>query len=253
LFKEVMSKPHTTPTPIQERVKDLAELKQMSETLWPRDKEDNMGDAVMDAAGDMGPKWLRPYLPVVIPVLTGLAQSFLTPRPSPPAPVQYPVQPQTGYPQPPVQFPTGPTPNAPLIPTPIGPNQLTNPAVVPQLGPVSVPGMPPEVSNLLHTIKDPLLVHISDVDKTGTDFAGWFIDGYGMPTHNQIIAFGHGALFQAVCAYPPIAGELSNMRMPEKRVREFVAEFCNPKWDNESVEGEQGNGVGTVPTTIPVA
>ncbi len=112
--------------------------------------------------------------------------------------------------------------------------------------------MDPQVAALLGMIRVPFLTQIQDLDLTGTDFAGWFVDGFGMPTHNQIVAFGPDALFGAICSYPPIANDLAAMQMPEKRVREFVAEFCDPKWEGVTDDGK-GAVADAIITPEPVA
>lgn len=246
LFKEVMSKPQTTPTPIQERVKDLAELKQMSESLWPREKDDDSGDAIVDAASEMGPKWLRPYMPLLIPVLTGLAQGFMAPRPPSPGPAavypppyqpQYPPPGQPSYTQ--HQTFTGPPQSVVPIPAP-GPVAVPQPQPGAMAGVPGVPGvptdMPPQVLKLMQMIEVPFINFVTSIKLSGTDFADWFVDGTNMNTYDQVASFGPDALFQAIASYPPIAQELVRLQMPEKRVRDFVAEFCNPKWGEETTQ-----------------
>jgi hypothetical protein len=239
LFKEVMSKPQATPTPIQERVKDLAELKQMSESLWPREKDDDSGDAIVDAASEMGPKWLRPYMPLLIPVLTGLAQGWMAPRPSPGPVAAYPPQPQYQPQYPPPQhqppFPGQPQFTAPA-PAP-GPVAVPQPQPAAMAGVPGVPAdMPPQVLKLMQMIELPFMNFITSIKLTGTDFADWFVDGTNMNTYDQVAAFGPDALFGAIASYPPIAQELVRLQMPEKRVRDFVTEFCNPKWGEETAQ-----------------
>jgi hypothetical protein len=239
LFKEIIAKPQTTPTPIQERVKDLAELKQMSESLWPREKDDDSGDAIVDAASEMGPKWLRPYMPLLIPVLTGLAQGWMAPRPSPGPVAAYPPQPQYQPQYPPPQH----QPQFPGQPQFTAPAPAPGPVAVPQPQPAAmagVPGvpadMPPQVLKLMQMIELPFMNFITSIKLTGTDFADWFVDGTNMNTYDQVAAFGTDALFGAIASYPPIAQELVRLQMPEKRVRDFVTEFCNPKWGEETAQ-----------------
>ena len=237
IVENSLNRPLSQPTPITERVKDLRELKDMSETLWPREKDsDDVGDAVGDAAGELAPKWLRPFIPIITPLAMGLAQAFLSPRPGAPVqyPPQYPPQPQPGanpYPPPPVQFP-GPVSAPGPGPQPV-PTAPQSQPVNPPTGPMPVPGMPAEVANLLFMIQGPFLNMIGDPQMSGTEFAGWFQDGFGVVAHNQVIAFGPEALFTAIASYPPIANELLAARMPEKRVRDFINEFCDPKWEDE--------------------
>jgi len=237
MMKESLNRPQAQPTPIVDRIKDLKDLREISRDLFG-DKEEatGMGDAVGDAAGELAPKWLRPFIPIITPLAMGLAQAFLSPRPGAPVqyPPQYPPQPQPGanpYPPPPVQFP-GPVSAPGPGPQPV-PTAPQSQPVNPPTGPMPVPGMPAEVANLLFMIQGPFLNMIGDPQMSGTEFAGWFQDGFGVVAHNQVIAFGPEALFTAIASYPPIANELLAARMPEKRVRDFINEFCDPKWEDE--------------------
>lgn len=243
MVKENMNRPQLQPTPIVDRIKDLKDLREISRDLFGEKEESGpgLGDVAADAAGDMAPKWLRPFVPMLVPLVTGIAQAFMS-RPGPvpvqqqqPYPYPYPGYPPNQYPPPVAQYPPAPVqfPNQGPAPVQIPPMQ---PQAQPQnITQTQVPGMDPQVSALLGMIRVPFLTQIQDQDLTGTDFAGWFVDGFGQDTHDQIVKFGPDALFAAICSYPPIANDLAAMAMQEVKVRQFITEFCYPKWDNEQV------------------
>lgn len=232
LIDKAIARPSQQPTPMTERIKDLREMKEMSETLWPRDKEkdDDVVDGVADAAGELGPKWLRPFIPMLVPVVAGLAQAFMAPKQQPMMPQyqpQYQPQPQQMYPP---QYQPNPFPSQQMGSV-LPPQQVHQPQPMPA---AQVPAMPPEVLRLMQMIEIPFLKHIKDPNMTGTDFAGWFIDGFDQTTFDQVVVFGPEALFQSICAYQPIAMDLYNAGMAEVRVRSFIGEFCAPRWEPET-------------------
>jgi hypothetical protein len=226
MFKESLNRPQAQPTPIVDRIKDLKDLREISRDLFGDNKEEA---TIADAAGDLAPRWMRPFIPLIAPLATGLLQAFMAPKPMGAPPVQFPQQQQGIYPPPPpVQFPQQFQPNP-------------GPVAVPQPQPQAQTQMPPQVLKLMQMIELPFLKQIQNPAMTGTDFAGWFVDGIDLATYEQVATFGPEALFQAICAYPPITEELVRVNMPESRVRSFLAEFCDPKWENE-----EGREPGTV-------
>lgn len=207
-------------------------------------------DAVTDTIADAAPKWMRP----ILPILPGLAQGlmgWLQTRNQQPQltyyqtadgrilPIAIPqVMPQPQQIQaPPMQW-NGPT----------RPQQQFGPQPVPS--PASAPAQDP-IYALLSSITIPLLNNLQ-VNGTGTDFADWFIGGYGQDVYDDVSQLGPDTLFQAVSTFPPITSNPIYAQTPVEQVQKFITEFCDPNWPDEG-EGEgNGAGVGTEPGTGPV-
>lgn len=208
-------------------------------------KEDAGEDAVVDAVADAAPKWMRPFLPI----LPGLAQgvlAYLQQRGQQPQPAYYQtpdgrilpmMQPQVIQPQQQIQAPPMQWNGPGVRSTQFGPQPVPSPASAPDTDPIY---------QLLQSITIPLLNNLQ-VNGTGTDFADWFVGGYGQAVYEDVVQLGPETLFTAISTFPPINTNPIYGQVPVERVREFVTEFCDPKWDEEGDEPEKVSEPGTGP------
>ena len=97
---------------------------------------------------------------------------------------------------------------------------------------------------LLSSITVPLLNNLQ-VDGTGSDFADWFVGGYGQQVYDEVAQLGPDMLFQAISTFPPIITNPIYTQTPTEKVQAFITEFCDPKWEEE--EGGVGAGAGSDP------
>ncbi len=219
------------------------------------DKEEGEGTA-MDAVADAAPKWMRPILPLI----PGLAQgviSWLQMRQAQPQPTYVQMAdgrimpiavPQVIPPQQQIQAGPGYMPNP--IRSPYGPQPVPSPTTNPAQS-------PDPIYTLLSSIAMPLLNNLQ-VNGTGTDFADWFIGGYGQQMYEDVMQLGPDTLFQAINTFPPIATHPIYVQVPVEQVQAFVTEFCDPKWPEEGDEEEgatagagTGTGTGSGPGPVP--
>lgn len=215
-------------TSVKEGVAALREMRDVVNEFSGGEKDSN---PIEEAAADLGPKWLRPILPIAIPLIGQLAQAFFASR-MPPGTGNMPGMPQQPMPfPPPMQHNPGPGsgPN---------PGQAPGPALV--QAPSSIPGLPPEVVQILQRIDFTLVDFLTDHESNGADFAEWFIQGFGVGTFEQIRGMGEQAILGALYAYPPIATPLANI--PQLNVQAFVKEFVNVKLEEGPTEPEAATG-----------
>lgn len=209
------------------------------------DKEE--GNDVVDAVADAAPKWLRPILPLI----PGLAQGvigWMQMRQQAPQPTYYqtadgrvlPFSPPQPMPQPQQQIQSGPVPVRPI--QQFGPQPVPNPTTNPAQDPIYA---------LLSSITIPLLNNLQ-VNGTGTDFADWFVGGYGQDVYEDVAQLGPDTLFAAISTFPPIVTNAIYAQTPVDQVQKFVTEFCDPKWPDEGEgEGTEG-GIGKGPESGPI-
>lgn len=140
-------------------------------------------------------------------------------------------------------------------------------AIPPTAQPIPGVNLPPQVVDLLSSIRVSLLNHLKDSlndEADGTHFADWFIGGWGEPAFNTVASFGEDQLLQAMYLYPPIAQFLSptaedmqdpggngEVRFGQARLRKFVHEFITWKpsmagggQEDDGGGGESSAGVG---------
>ena len=151
--------------------------------------------------------------------------------PGPGYPPQAPgYSPQAPYAPPQQQWapPGGPVPNPPgpqLVPGPRHPLATLDPSQ-----------FTPELSQLLSSIAVPLQIHLSE-EVDGTEFANWFMGGYGEATHQEIAALGPDVVVGALYSHPATLQSVQSFT-PEK-VRVFVEEFLNPQFDEQTPQVEE--------------
>ncbi len=213
----------------------MKKMKEMTDEIAGSGKEPSVAEDVADAAG--APKWLVRFAPLMQQGLS-VVDTFLRMRSGQaqtPPPQQYQQQPG-GYPPPQWNGPGPqyqPQPQAPMpMPNPPGPQlvQARHP-----LGTLDYTQFTPELAQLLSSIAVPLAMHLSDDQMTGTDFAEWFMGGFGDATHAQIAAFGENVV-AALYSYPPTLQAIQGF--PPEQVQAFVAEFLNPQFEDEASDGE---------------
>ena len=240
-------------TPVGEAIKGALEYRKLLRELREDDEDKGLGGAAMAAAGEVAPKWLAPLLPYA-PLVGNMLQGFFQTRPAAPMPMPGPgagsgMPMQQGYPGPQSQpWPPQPAPGPQLVPNPTVQQVQPDPATMPSTPMPSV--LPPEAVQLLTMIRVPFIASITDRAKTGTDFAGWFIDGYGQETYDQVIVGGAESVSTAIRLFPPIMDTLAQLQVPEVRFSAFVAEFCDPQWDDEDEKDgdKSGNNGKSIPT-----
>lgn len=165
---------------------------------------------VEDTARDMAPKWARPFVPYLGPIVQGLATAFLSRM----QPQQPGMMPNAGVP---AGFPQQPNPQ---------PMQPSLPAPQPE----AAPGLDPQITHLLTAISYPLTTRLNEPDPNGEEFAQWFADGYGLQTYQGVIGLGQDEIRKALYAFPPIANAISTI--PPGVVQKFVQDFVNAKFED---------------------
>lgn len=198
----------------------------------PEEKGSNL---VEEAAEVVMPKFMKQYGPF-IQIGLSIVDNFMKTRV---AQMQYAPQPQPQYYQSQMQ-PRMPQPQH--APTPAPPPWQTQQPVStsaspsspgPQLvapAPVPTIDLSPEIQQLLATIAAPLFSHLT-IDKTGTDFADWFIYKLGQGTYDSITELGWEKILAALYTFPMTGQALA--QYPPMKIEEFVKEFCNPQWEEE--------------------
>jgi hypothetical protein len=239
--------PAASTSPFSAMNEGLTSLEKFNEVMT-RLRGDKEEDPVTDTIADATPKWMRP----ILPILPGLAQgimAYLQQRNQQPQPAYYQTpdgrilplaQPQMVQPQPQIAAP---------------PMNWNGPGVAPrstQFGPQPVPSpttSPAEdpIYQLLSSITIPLLNNLQ-VNGTGTDFADWFVGGYGQQVYEEVAQLGPDTLFAAISTFPPINTHPIYGTIATEKVKEFVTEFCDPKWDEEGDEPD--NGKATEPGPV---
>jgi hypothetical protein len=268
---EKSQQPQTPFTPMKEGMEALKMLNgTLDEIRGVRGGDDNSpAETIVEAAADMGPKWLKTAAPLIQGVITIGSQvlsAWLMSRQQPqPMPQQYgqpyaqpyqqPYYPQPAQPQGPAQLPIqigGPaSQTAPVQPPQ---PQMQPQPMQPQPQPMQpqpmqpLPGDPnmiaPQVRMLIDNILPALASHLT-LDHDGTDFADWFILNLGEVTYNQVKGFGAGELLKALSVYPPSQQVLSGF--PPEKVQSLIAEFCEPKFEGDEDEREKARKI-TDPT-----
>lgn len=194
----------------------ISGLKQMKSALEDLGLTVGNGSAAEDVLDAAGPKWLQQYSPLIEKAI-GVAGMWLASRNAPqqmqPLPQQNPGMGQ-------VQLPA---PAQPQIP----------------------PGFPPELAQLLDSVNGPLGNYITDNEVNGSQFANWFIAGYGEQTYESLVGFGAEQISQALLTYPVTARTL--MQVPPLRLKTFIEEFCNPVDE----DGEDNTPSTPGPVAVP--
>lgn len=206
---EAARAPISAPTThtLKDQLEALREAKSFMEEIGGGGAKE--ANPVEEAARDMAPKWLRPFLPLVQPLAQAGIAYFMARAQQQGAPPQAGNVPQG--------FPVSP-----------------NPAMMPQPQslPAPAPGLNPQIAQLLSSISYPLITRLNEQDPNGEDFAQWFADGYGLQTYQGVASLGQEQITAALYAFPPIAGAISTI--PQAVVQRFVADFVNAKFEEQT-------------------
>lgn len=230
IMREALMKPTNTGNPFDYMKGGMESLRGMMATVdeirGGGESKSNVAEDIADAAG--APKWLTSAMPI-IGQLGRAAEAYFSMRAQqnmPPGTYQPPPPPPTQYAPPTQQWApsTAPTPGPQLV------------AARHPLGTLDPTQFDPELSQLLTSISIPLQGHLSSPDATGTDFADWFIGGFGESTYNQIVEFGVDNVVGALYSFQPTLQAIQ--QFPTEKVQGFVAEFLNPKFEDQE-EGEE--------------
>lgn len=243
LIEAKVTTPAQTSSPFAAMKEGLESLEQFNDVMGRLKGNKEESEEVVDAVADVAPKWLRPMLPFVPGLMQG-AISFFNMRMQQPQPTYYqtadgrilPIQ-VAPQPQPQQQIPGR---VVQMQPHPQNPYAPPNPNPVPP--PPSSSQDP--IYQLLSSISVPLLNSLQ-VGGTGTDFADWFIGGYGEAVFEEVAKLGPDMLLTAISTFPPISQNGIFVQADPAYVRAFVAEFCDPKFpDNGGEDEEEGGGTG---------
>ena len=227
-------------------VEQIREAKELIEEVTGGKDDDDAGNLA-----DEAPRWLRPILPVALPVLGMIAQRYLGiggPIPGMPNPQpQYQPQPQ----QTPSMFP-----QIPASPQPQQMQPQTQPQPV-QNGPQPVQQPVPtpidQVTQVITLIAPGIKTHLTE-GKSGAEFAGWFMDGFGEDGYDEIVNnFDAEMVRAALYSHPGLGSALQ--QFPAQQVEKFVVEFMTNSDDQTPVAepvavtpipngGGDGNGGG---------
>jgi hypothetical protein len=215
---------------VKEGLQAMKEMKSVIDDISGNAATGGAKEAVEESAADLAPKWLRPFIPVLVPAIGALAEGFFRSRMPAAAPLQ--MQPTQAAPvyQPPTQAAPIPS-NVTVMPTPNGGLPAASPAATPLT--TETYGLPPQVAQLLGDIRVPLLNHLNH-GMSGARFSDWFIGGFGEPVYKQVIQFGTDGLVTAMYAFAPIGQNLAAFQ--RENVRAFVDDFIDP--DYEAMEKE---------------
>lgn len=227
LMEAKVTTPAASTSPFAAMKEGLESLEQFNGVMERLKGSTEKEETVTEAVGDLAPKWLRPFMPLV-PLFGQAIGAFLQYRQqSAMMPQQVPQPPY--YPQ---GYPTGPMPQPQLgLPQPQqqpmppqSPTQIDNPN-----------NLPPPAIEVLSGIKDSLAFHM-DYGMTGSEFAGWYVRQVGEPRYKDVASLGSDQIMQLLSLYPPTSRTISGQK-PEY-VQEFVSEFCNPKMEEGDEEEE---------------
>jgi hypothetical protein len=178
------------------------------------ERENPVREAVGEAAGEMAPKWMRPYLPLVQAVVTGYLQAKM------PGQGQQPGMP--GMPMPPPGMPPSP-PQLQPAPPPLATGVNPGPGAA---APGSTPTPPTPIHAFIGLIAPGISTHLQE-GKSGLDFTDWFINGFGSPTYDEILGYGFTTetLKSTLLSHPALGPFLKTVE--DGRVTKFVDEFLN--------------------------
>lgn len=214
---------------LKETLETLREFRKMDEEMNPAK------EAIEETAEELAPKWLRPILPIALPLLQGLAGMLLAPN-RPGVPQMANPQPQQPSPFPQIQ---GPQPvqqqQQPM-------QQQRQPMQQPmqqqqQPPPPTDPFMP-----VISMIAPGLVNHLKE-GKSGVEFAEWFMDGYGESGYDEIVAnFPDTVILGKLYEHPGLGPQLQQ-QFPQEQVMEFVRQFMH---HDEIVEP-----AAAAPVTVP--
>lgn len=207
---------------LKETLETLREFRKMDEEMNPAK------EAIEETADELAPKWLRPILPIALPLLQGLAGMLLAPN--------RPGVPQMANPQPqqqPSPFPQIQGPQPVQQQQPMQPQQQAQP----QQPPPADPFMP-----VISMIAPGLVNHLKE-GKSGVEFAEWFMDGYGESGYDEIVAnFPDTVILGKLYEHPGLGPQLQQ-QFPQEQVTEFVRQFMH---HDEIVEP-----AAAAPVTVP--
>jgi len=245
-LRSLREKPASTNNPfdnIEAGLTAIKKMREMTEEISGSGDKGNVVEDVADAAG--APKWLVRFSPLIQQGLS-IIDGFIRMRAGqniPPG--QFPPQ-APGYPQNPQNFPqaTGmaPQPWAPQPPQAPGPQLVQARHPLATLDPEQ---FTPELTQLLSAIAIPLGAHLAE-DINGTAFADWFMSGFGEGTHTQIVGFGPEGVIAALYSFPPTLQAVQGF--PVEKVQEFVTEFLNPQFEDDTTPDEPGSAIETEKT-----
>lgn len=244
---------------LKDTLSNVKELRELMKEL--NGGENDATEAVAEAAGDMAPKWLRPYVPIISTIAQAAMPAianWLQPNPGS----------TPGMAGPGSQYGPGPgvpVPGAPPVvnggPAQIqGPGPGSAPGSAPAPGPVPVPSpaqqQQAQLNLILQAITYPLLTHLTSPTLAGGDFAEWFADGFGIDTFKQLAGFGEDAVASALLNYQPITQLMQQHAVPTLRFRTFVKEFCETEFAEDGgvdpmPPAGQGPGSGQGPGQPP--
>lgn len=217
---------------VKEGLQAMKEMKSVIDDISGGAISNTAKDAVEESAADLAPKWLRPFIPVLVPAIGALAEGFFRSRM--PTALQPQPQPQPTYQPPPAAAPQSAPSNIMTMPNPNGGLPAPAPVSMPIMPSNETYGLPPQVAQLLSDIRVPLLNHLNH-GMSGARFSDWFIGGFGEPVYRQVTQFGVDGLLTALYTYAPIGQNLSAAYQREN-VRAFVDDFIDP--DYEAMEKE---------------
>jgi hypothetical protein len=247
---------------IKEGINAFKEMKSLVDDISGRGSGGDEGDGI--APG--GPAWLKtaaslaPHVSSVAGTIRDIWAMWQMGQGRMPMPAQ-PVTPQ---PQPFQQPAPQPHPGPMLV----QPNPQHNPPAQPGMAgtpPQPQPGaplfgLPPDVADLLSSIKISFLNYLEGFVKgdrdedgellfSGDTFADWFVGGFGVEYFKNIAQFGEGSLLQAIYMYPPIAQRVSATGANPEQVKQFVHDFVAYKMEVDREDSDSGNGVPEPPST----
>ena len=241
---------------IKEGINAFKEMKTLVDDISGR-----AGGGEEDGSGiPGGPAWLKtaaslaPHVSSVAGTIRDIWAMWQMGQGRMPMPPQPTAQPQS-FQQPAPQPHPGPMlvqPNPQPQPQP----GMGTAAVVPATQPgAPLFGLPPDVADLLSSIKIPFLNYLEgfvrgDRDDegelllSGGAFADWFVGGMGEEYFRNVVQFGESALLQAIYLYPPIAQRVPMTGATTEQVKQFMHDFVSYRVEMEDGAGG-GNGNGT--------
>lgn len=98
--------------------------------------------------------------------------------------------------------------------------------------------------NIMIQVSGPMIAHVQN-GQPGSDFAIWFVDGYGPGFHKQLQKIGKEQIMHVIASIPEVWGQLQPM---EDVFSVFLTEFL--AW-NPQDESDQTIDMPPVPTTEP--
>lgn len=228
---------------VKEGLTAMRAMKEMVEEMSSGSGKE--ANPVAEAAAAAGaPAWLMPAIQIGLPIVGQIVQAIMSRNAQAqggmPMPYPMPGPMQGGVPNPvPMQGPMPPNnvvamPQVAAAPDPVPPPEAAPAPVQPTPAPPTTSletyGLPVEVALLLHEVKTPMVQYMNG-RVPGSDFADWFVGGYGEPLWKQIAEAGPDELAGAITNFPPIMEKLTALQVGQERIAQFAREFV--EWTPE--------------------